>query len=441
MFERDPRDPRQRERLTGSTLASLIVHGVLAALLFSIATSSSREGASEIVEGGTLVTIEQRAPAIAAVAPAQTAAPAPNVPRIAPIVHHARPVVAAHQPQPPVHHELSKFAPTAPPNPTPEPQASVQPNAQPTVAIAELHPQNDVAAVPSVMPSIPVQQVAVKPPPTVAPTIAPTVAPTIAPTAAPTIAPTATPVPRTPAPSAPPTTKPATPAPTARPTAAPTAAPTVVAVATPAPSPAQGNAPTPAPQPAPKGLQSPGPHTGSNGSAKIARAAPIEVRATPKPASGGGNASVLGGIHNDINSLLAGMIPHNSVNPAASHQQYSVSLNGSMEPTPPPSVLAQTKYLFDEKGDGGDAEVKMWVTGTHREGPVLMCDGWLVRYPQSSQPATQVGTMAHPIAGGIAVHVGDAPPGRGRAIVEGESHIACSEHALTPFAGAASSSP
>lgn len=442
MLERDPRDPRQRERLAGSTLASLIVHAVLAALLFSLAASSSQQGATETVEGATLVTIEQRAPAVAQAVPVKTAAPAPNVPRIAPVVHHAPIVVPAHQPQPPQRHELSRFSPTAPPNPTPEPQASLQPNPQPTVAIVEMHPQNDIAAVPTVMPSIAVRQVAVKPPPTAAPTIAPT------------ITPTATPAPRTPAPSAPPTIKPATPAPTARPTAVPTVAPTAVAVATVAPkATAQPVVPHPsstpatvaargaAATPAPKGRSSPGPHAG-NGSAKVAREAPIKVRATPRPAHGGGSGNSLGsGIRNNLNSLLAGMIPHNTVDPTSVRRQYKIALNGSMDPTPPPDVLARTKYIFEENGDGGDAQIKMWVTSTHRSGPLLMCDGWLVRYPQSSQPSFIQGTMAHPASGGIAVHIGGAKPGRGPPIVEGEASVSCSEHALVPFAGPSPSSP
>ena len=64
-FERDPRDRRYRERLAGSTLASLVLHALLAMLLVGLVMSSSQEGATENTEGGTVVTIERRTPAVA----------------------------------------------------------------------------------------------------------------------------------------------------------------------------------------------------------------------------------------------------------------------------------------------------------------------------------------------------------------------------------------
>jgi len=447
MLKRDPRDPRRRERLAGSTFASLVVHAILAVLLVTLATSSAeQEGASEVVQGGTLVTLEQHAPAVAQVpAPSRPAAPAPNVPRIAPVAKHAPVIVAAARPQPPVRHELSKFAPTAPPNPTPLPQASVQPNPQPTQPVYETKPQNELPAVPTIVPSVPNLAVAVKPPPT------------IAPTAAPTLAPTATPVPHTPQPSAPPTAAPTiaptraptaapTRAPTAAPTLAPSAAPTAVAVATSAgvPSPSPTFAPKVnehrgvAPSPGPRGSSSPGPRPG-NGTAKSGRSAPIQVRETPKPGRGSGGTGSGRGIRNDLGSLLAGMIPHNNVDVHGSQKAYVVSVSGSMEPTPPPAVLAQTRFLYEERGTGGDALTKMWVTGTHREGPLLICDGWLVRYPVAAQPGFMQGTMTHPVSGGISVSVGGNPPGRGAPIVEGLSHVACRAGGLVPFAGASAS--
>ena len=178
MLERDPRDPRQRERLAGSYLASLLLHALIAAFIFTLASSSSQQGASESVSGGTVVTIEQRTPVVAvAPAPAQQAAPVPNVPHIAPVVQHAPLVQAQRQPNPPQHHELSVFKPTAPPNPTPVPQASEQPNPQPTTPIYEPNPQNQLPAVPTSVPSIGPQQVAIKIPPSAAPSPLPSVPP------------------------------------------------------------------------------------------------------------------------------------------------------------------------------------------------------------------------------------------------------------------------
>lgn len=116
-----------------------------------------------------------------------------------------------------------------------------------------------------------------------------------------------------------------------------------------------------------------------------------------------------------------------------------------MEPTPPPEIVALTKFTFQERGAGSDALDKMWVTGTHREGPALICDGWMLRYPQSSQPATQVGTATHPVAGNIGVNIGIGgganAGGLGVPIVEATAHVTCTERALVPFTPPSSPSP
>jgi hypothetical protein len=115
-----------------------------------------------------------------------------------------------------------------------------------------------------------------------------------------------------------------------------------------------------------------------------------------------------------------------------------------MEPTPPPEVVAMTKWTFEEKGAGSDALDKMWVTSTHRVGPALICDGWMLRYPEVSQPAVKEGTMTHPVAGGVTVGVGiggTAGVGLGVPIVEASAHVTCTEHALVPFSPPSSPSP
>jgi hypothetical protein len=438
--------------MAGSYFASLIVHALIAALLFSIATSSSEEGASEVVSGGTIVTLEQPAPVVAqAAAPAHQAAPVPNVPRTAPIVRQAPLVLPARQPLPPLqHHELSKFAPTAPPNPTPLPQASTRPNPQPTTAVVEQHPENALPAVPTVAPSVPVESVAVKIPPTEAPSPMPSATATAAPSPLP------------PAPTAAPTAKPATPAPpqptvaptavalAVRATAAPSATPEPVSrpsaaplakTGVPSPSPTQapkltqttsGTAPTPGP----KGQSSPGPRAGSAGVAKAAPSRPISVPPTPRPAS-----TTAAGHGIDINAKLRAMLPHNVVNPTQVSEVEHVSLNGRLDPTPPPEVLAQTKYIFEQNGSGGDVRVKMWVTGVRRVGPVLYCDGWLLRYPHASQPPPMQGTFTHPVSGSIEVSSGGLTGGVLPPVIEEHASTACSERALTPFAPSPASSP
>jgi hypothetical protein len=462
MLERDPRDPRRRERLAGSYLASLLLHALIAALVFTLAASSSQEGASESVSGGTVVTLERRTPVVAvAPAPAQQAAPVPNVPHIAPVVHHAPLVQAKTQPNPPQHHELANIVPSAPPNPTPLPQASEQPNPQPTTPIYEPNPQNELPAVPTSVPSIGPQQVAIKVPPTAAPTPVPSAPPTAKP-----------PTPRPPAPTAAPTAKPATPVPqaTAKPTAVPTTA-AVIAKATaapsatpkpegqpsaaptanagvPSPSPTQGPKQTAQigtqPSPGPKTEASPGPRPGT-GNEKTGPPAPVAVPPTPSPKpQPKPTPTSPPTIANDINAKLRGMLPHNDVNPSEAHVAFHPGLRGSMEPTPPPQIVAITKFMFEEHGVGDDGLDKMWVTSTHREGPLLICDGWLLRYPLSSQPAVQEGTMTHPVSGGIAVSTalgGVAHGGLGTPIVEGITHVTCTEHALVPFTPPSSPSP
>lgn len=138
------------------------------------------------------------------------------------------------------------------------------------------------------------------------------------------------------------------------------------------------------------------------------------------------------------------MIPHNAVNPTHSATSFHVEMNTSLDPTPPPEIVAITKFTYEEKGAGSDAREKMWVTGTHREGPVLICDGWLVRYPQNSQPAPREGTMAHPVSGGIVISTavgGSAGGGVLPPIVDAQAHVSCTERGLVPFTRPAPPSP
>ncbi len=454
MLRRDERDPRRRERLAGSTLASLLLHVLIAALLFSVVLNTAQEGASESVTGAMMVTIEQRAPAVATVpVPAQQAAPVPHAARIAPRVQHAPLVHPARQPSPPQHHELSKFEPTAPPNPSPLPQASREPNPQPTTPVYEPRPANELPAVPTSVPSVSIQSIALKIPPTAAPSPAPSARPSAAPS------------PRPPVPTAAPSAKPATPAPVkpsaaptavavaAKPTTAPTASPQPVPRASqvpapkagiPSPSPTQGprlakvTAGT-APSPGPKGQSSPGPRAGSHGAPKAGPQRPVAVRPTPSPEPPAAASHAGGG--RDINAKLRALLPHNAVNPSQYEQIEHPSLAGHLDPTPPPDVLAHTKYLYEELGTGSDARIKMWVTSTRRVGPTLYCDGWMLRYPQSGQPAFATGTFTHPVAGGITISSATAATGTLPPIIEEHASTPCSQRRLAPFAPSPAASP
>ncbi|MBV9028197.1 MAG: hypothetical protein JO311_06230 [Candidatus Eremiobacteraeota bacterium] len=172
-FERDPRDRRYPERLAGSFLASLFFHALLAVLLFTVAVSSSQQGATENVSGAERVSFQRYSPvAVSQAAAPARAQPVPHVPTVAPLRH-----AALTQPQtqrlPVNRHELAKFAPTAPPNPRPIPQQSAQPNPQPTQNVFEAQPRNETPAAPVSVPTAAAVSVALKLPASAAPSPSP----------------------------------------------------------------------------------------------------------------------------------------------------------------------------------------------------------------------------------------------------------------------------
>lgn len=453
MQQRDPKDRRYRERLAGSYTASIFVHAMLAALLFSMLSTSSQEGATESLQGGEVVTLEHRAPVVPQTAPAQAAAPQPHAPIVAPVEHAPVTQPARQRPQQNLH-ELAKIVPSAPPNPRPIPQSSAQPNPQPTQEVYEPKPENQLPAVPTSVPSVVAVAVTIKVPPTAAPSPVPSAPPTAQPT------------PRPPAPTAQPTAKPATPAPPAptaavaqvKATAAPQHSPIPGPVASaspaakpgvPSPSPTTGSAVAKtsgtAPSPGPKGLGSPGPQPGNAGVSKPGPARPINVPSTPRPSIGTSGAGA-GGHHGPsaeaLNAKLRALLPSGTpVTPQSREYRQTVSINGKLEPTPPPDVLAQTKYLYEDLGTGGERRIKMWVTSVHRSGPFTICDGWLLRYPEP----TRVGGNARPAIGlriGGASSGSLAPFASGLApIVEASASMDCSARHLVPFAPSPAASP
>jgi hypothetical protein len=466
--ERDPRDRRYRERLAGSFLASLFLHALLAALLFSVLTSSSQEGATESVQGGEVVTIERTSPVVVANQPAAARAvvPVPHVNVIAPVRH--APLAQPQTQRSPVNrHELAKTVPSAPPNPRPIPQQSPQPNPQPTQNIFETQPQTEIPAAPLTVPTVAPVAVSIKAPPTAAPSPAPTTAPSTRPS------------PKPPAPIARATVHPATPAP-ALPRASPTAAAIARASAAPSASPAaaakaslppaeRSGVPNPspttaaavsrtagtAPVPGPSGGPSPGPRAGNAPKRVPAAARPIEIAPTPQaavtPAPKTRSAP-------NLNAKLRALLPHNPVNPSSKSYTPTYSLRGRLEPTPPPDVLAKTKYIYDVRGTGIEARVKMWVIAARKAGPTTICTGWLVRYPEAMRggyaDAPSSGNVQSNIhsgpANGTQISIGGgggaAPPlspfDAGIApIVDGMVSQPCDGRRLVPFAPSPVSSP
>jgi hypothetical protein len=383
---RDVNDRRYSARLSTSFVASLILHALAALLLFSLATSSSEQASSESVQGAQIVTVTTQAvPKTVAVAVPHAAPPVPHA-RVAPQQPIAQPRSAP--PHPLIHHELAKFAPTAPPNPTPAPQASAAPNPQPTQPEISLTPMPIVAAVPTTVPAK-----------VVAATIR--VPPTTAPTQAPTAAPTARPVPKVVQPKAP----------------AATFAPLIAqirpqAVVTPGlssqikiqkptpgvPSPGPTRLPVPSTQhggaasPGPKALGSPGPKAVARTKVN-APVKPIQtVPATPRPVSAA-PARKSGG--SNLNRRLQNLLPSPGPYAVATPRRYQgdVGRVKPTEPTPPPAILALVKFTYTENvggqkwklWPGGSAPeeryVKMYVTSVRRAGPVTLCTGWVVRTP------------------------------------------------------------
>ncbi|MBV8489119.1 MAG: hypothetical protein JO199_01225 [Candidatus Eremiobacteraeota bacterium] len=436
------------ERFAFSLTASFVVHALLALLLFTVLVGSTEEGATENVYGGEVVSIERASPVqLPQPAPSRNALPVPHAPRVAPL-RHAPLAQPQAQRLPQNFHELARQMPSAPPNPKPIPQQSLQPNPQPTSNVFEVQPQNQTAAVPTSLPSLSPVSIATKPPPTAVPSPAPTAPPARTPATpapvAPSPKPAATAVARaTPAPSA-------TPAPVARVSAAPSSQPGV-----PSPSPTRAESPArtagSAPSPGPKSRQSPGPGQASTPGTP-APARPVELRPTPVPPPTPRPLPPHSpGV--DINARLRAMLPSGPVTPST--KQYaprSYSLRGHLEPTPPPEVLAATKYFYDAKGSGNEREVKMWVTNVRRAGPLTICTGWLVRYPMpvagNYAPVPSNDNIAP--ANGAQVSIGGGHGGGGAPspfyageapIVEGMVSQPCEHYLLVPFAASPAPSP
>jgi hypothetical protein len=465
-FERDPRDRRYPERLAGSFLASLIIHALMAVLLFTVLVSSSQQGATENVQGGEVVTIQRSSPVVVANQPAAIRATAavPHVRTIAPLQH--APLAQPQAQRIPVNrHELAVPAPTAPPNPRPIPQQTPQPNPQPTQNIFETQPRNELPAAPVTIPTVAPVAVNVKPPPTLAPSPVPTSAPSARPSLrpAPVVRPSAAAA--TPAPAVPKASP--TAAAVARASAAPSAAPAARVSAPPAtrpgvpsPSPtstaAVARTPGLAPSPGPSGGASPGPNPGAGAKVRAAPPRPIAIPPTPPPGPRITPAPKARTAPN-INAKLRSLLPHNPVNPTTKQYTLNYSLRGRLEPTPPPDVLARTKYIYEVRNTGNEARIKMWVTEARKSGITTICTGWLVRYPQAVRggydqtAAANVPNDVHAgpangtqitIGGGGSGHTPVSPFAAGLApIVDGIVSQACDGRLLVPFAPSPVSSP
>lgn len=147
----------------------------------------------------------------------------------------------------------------------------------------------------------------------------------------------------------------------------------------------------------------------------------------------------------DINAKLRAMLPSGPVTPGSKQYAPQLSLHGRLEPTPPPEVLAKTKYLYEAPPGGSERRVVMWVTSIRKAGPTTICTGWLVRYPLTgTAPVPPVAQHVNdiPPANGTQASVGGAAgSGYGAPIVEGITTMACEGRRLVPYAGSTAPSP
>ena len=123
-------------------------------------------------------------------------------------------------------------------------------------------------------------------------------------------------------------------------------------------------------------------------------------------------------------------------------------------------MLAKTKYIYDVRGTGGEARVKMWVIAARKDGPTTICTGWLVRYPQAvrggyADAAGPDSSVVHSDlhggpANGTQIAIGGAGPAAAplapfdagiAPIVDGMVSQPCDGRRLVPYEPSAVSSP
>ncbi|PZR58517.1 MAG: hypothetical protein DLM50_03285 [Candidatus Meridianibacter frigidus] len=138
-----------------------------------------------------------------------------------------------------------------------------------------------------------------------------------------------------------------------------------------------------------------------------------------------------------MNARLKSMLPNNPVNPAQAHYQIDTSrLGHNQDPTPPPEVLAHTKYIYRSRGKRED-RVIMYVTDAVKHGLFTTCKGWLVRFPSPPGPygASVANSPVH--ADRNAGVIVDNPGPRGEAgfmpIIEPDASFLCETGRLEPF--------
>ncbi len=450
MPRRDPTDERMHRRLAVSYVISILLHALIALLFVTTASQMSEQSAPEATQGAPAVSVSHiRLSTRAKSTAVQKRAPSPSAPRIAP--PQAIPLIAGRPPVP-TRRELAKIVPKAPPNPTPAPPAPLQRNPQ-RVQVAVGTPT------PAPIPAVPIS--APTPIPIIAPkpqfTTQPTAAPSVAPTAHATLAPraTASPMPlKSPvvATRAVPTHAPTPATAAATPAAAASAAARVAAspaarqtpgVPRPAPSgiaspsAQRGNAPSPGP----KAAASAGPGAVPRAGAKPQPPRPINLPPTPSPsprptAKPAKLPPQKEKAYADLNARLRKLLPNNAVKPTTKHFTTGPEAMRPAEPTPPPDVLAKTKYIYRSASHRAEDRFTMWVTSLKKLGFLTVCHGWLVRYPAAPPSYGSVAAgSGGPLHGGAVAlpDPGPRPQNAFMPIIETDASYVCPASALQPF--------
>jgi hypothetical protein len=176
------------------------------------------------------------------------------------------------------------------------------------------------------------------------------------------------------------------------------------------------------------------------------------VPPTPKPTPVTTPAPKKTSAANNLNNKLRALLPSGPVNPSSKQYVPQLSLRGRLEPTPPPDVLAKTKYYYETRGVGSEERIRMWVTAARKDGPTTICTGWLVRYPEPERGgyASTPSNVHVGGANGTQIAIGGNGPARDPVgpfdagiapIVEGMVSQPCDGRLLQPYTAPPASSP
>ncbi|MBC5829728.1 MAG: hypothetical protein GIW98_05990 [Candidatus Eremiobacteraeota bacterium] len=148
--------------------------------------------------------------------------------------------------------------------------------------------------------------------------------------------------------------------------------------------------------------------------------------------------------YGDLNARLKALIPSAPVTYSQKRVSPGASAVRESEPTPPPEVLARTKYIYrsgslsaqgGNKLFGGQFKSERFVMAyvTALEGST--CTGWLIRYPRTPD---RYGAAPGPFRPGSINYPGPQGENGFRPIVEPDVSFRCDPKGLTPFSGASS---